>query len=101
MEISKGQDRKSVGEIIAEILELGSTFREGAKPFSVQRWMLYHYNKKSEHEAREPAASMATTPSSARLRAKAPRGLPGDIGGMICTSRRSVRLTDSSGFRIF
>jgi len=94
--MNKRRDWRKVGEIVAKVRELGLSFKDGAKRFGVKPWVLYDYNKKAKHEAKE-APSTATRekpvdggdpeiPKSTP--GENPAGLPEDIADLICSYRR-------------
>jgi len=93
--MAKGRDWNKVGEIVAKVRELGPSYKHGAKRFGVKPWLLYDYNKKTKHEARE-AAGTATKEKPfdggdtevGKSTGENPVGLPGDVGDLICTYRR-------------
>jgi len=94
--MTKGRDWNKVGEIVAKVRDLGLSFKDGAKRFGVKPWLLYDYNKKTRHEAREAAAGTPVKEAPVvggdtevhKSTGENPVGLPGDVGGLICTYRR-------------
>jgi len=95
--VTKKQDWKKVGEIVAKVRELGLSYKDGAKKFGVKPWVLYDHNrKKNKHdtsgtnEATVPA-KLETANHEARENTGAGATLPGDVGELICSYRRAHR----------
>jgi len=94
--MTKGRNWDKVGEIINKIRELGLSYKEGAKRFGVQPWILYTYNDKKRREARDAAAAVAAkeewrntvSPQASEGAEESAVALPGDVEELIRAYRR-------------
>jgi transposase InsO family protein len=90
--VTKKQDWKKVGEIVAKVRELGLSYKDGAKRFGIKPWLLYDYNRKGKRDASEPAVSAKAEPATdeaSKDTASSAVGLPGDVGELIRTYRQA------------
>ncbi len=55
-----GRDWNKVREIIEKIRQLGLSYKDGAKKFGIQPWLLYDYNKRKKLDANEVALEVST-----------------------------------------
>ena len=89
--MAKKHDRKKVGEIVKKVRELGLSYKDGAKRFGIKPWVLYDYNRKGNHDAKEAEAPGGGEPEGSKATEKtaaSPVSLPGDVGELIRTYRR-------------
>lgn len=89
--MTKKQDWKKVGEMVAKVRELGLSYKDGAKRFGIKPWLLYDYNRKGKRDASEPAVSAKAEPATdeaSKDTASSAVGLPGDVGELIRTYRQ-------------
>jgi transposase InsO family protein len=93
--VTKKQDWKKVGEIVAKVRELGLSYKDGAKKFGVKPWLLYDYNRKKDKRdtdgAKEAAvpAKLEAANDEAREDTGAGATLPGDVAELICAYRQA------------
>jgi len=89
--VSKKHDWRKVGEIVQKIRDLGLSYKDGAKRFGVKPWVLYDYNRKGNHDAKEAEAAGGAEREQLKASgstAASPVALPGDVGELIRTYRR-------------
>ena len=92
--MTKKQDWKKVGEIVAKVRELGLSYKDGAKKFGIKPWLLYDFNRKKDKRDTKGAtdaavpAKLETENDEAGEDMGAGATLPGDVGELICGYRR-------------
>jgi transposase InsO family protein len=94
--MTKGRDKKKVGEIIDKIRELGLSYKDGAKRFGLKPWALYDFNKKKSRVAKSAAAAVPAKIEpqkdvdtlSSHPTGENPVALPGDVEELIRAYRR-------------
>jgi transposase InsO family protein len=87
--VTKKQDWKKVGEIVAKVRELGLSYKDGAKRFGVKPWLLYDFNRKNGKRD----AGKVSGPAKAEHARNASEGaavtaLPADVSELIRTYRQ-------------
>jgi transposase InsO family protein len=88
-------DWEKIGEIVGKVRELGLSYKEGAKRFGVEPWLLYEYNRRQNRKAgqeaaREEQSSEGTSPIEST------GGFPVQVRDLILGYRRE---NPSHGFR--
>jgi putative transposase len=98
--VAKKHDWRKIGEIVDKIRELGLSYKEGAKKFGLQVWLLYDYNRKKKPSGKEAGAQATGGPAEGKAAAvadeKSATSLPNGVEDLIRAYRREQ---PSHGFK--